>query len=302
MIPDAWRHSLPRLVEECATAWGLEVGAPFGGNVAYVARARRADGKRVVLKLNFPEHESEHEAAALEHYDPYAPRVLEHDPQRRALLLERIEPGLALPDDEVEAVLPGLLDAVWRAPAPGHPFRALRDEAARWAVAIPEAWERAGRPFERALVDEAVAALDELGPSQPDEVVVHQDLHGGNVLRGTRAPWLVIDPKPLAGERAFDLVALARNIPDRALVRRVAHAAGVDPERALGWAQAHALAWGYEPGDPLDAVERGRRAQAQCCIRTRSMRPYSTASSALKKRSRSMSVRTRSSLCPVCFA
>jgi streptomycin 6-kinase len=245
----AWLERLPRLVEDCAGAWGLEVGAPFGGNVAYVARARRADGERAVLKINFPDHESEHEAAALEHYGRLAARVLEHDHERRALLLERVEPGLPLPDDEVEAVLPGLFTAVWREPAAGHPFRALRDEAARWAVAIPAARERAGRPFERALVDEAVTALEALGPTQADEVVVHQDLHAGNVLRGTRAPWLVIDPKPLAGERAFDLVALARNIPDRALVRRVALAAGVDPERALGWAQAHALAWGYEPGD-----------------------------------------------------
>jgi streptomycin 6-kinase len=245
----AWLERLPRLVHECAAAWRLELGAPFGGSAAYVARARRAGGEPAVLKVNFPDPESEHEAAALEHFGELAPRVLAHDPGRRALLLERVEPGLPLPDDDAEAVLPGLLKAIWREPAPGHPFNSLRDEAERWAAAIPAAWERAGRPFERALVDEAVRSLEELGPSQPDAVVVHQDLHPGNVLRGTRAPWLVIDPKPLAGERAFDLVALARNIPDRALVRRAAVAAGVDPERALGWAQAHALAWGYEPGD-----------------------------------------------------
>jgi hypothetical protein len=41
-------------------------------------------------------------------------------------LLERVEPGLPLPHDEAEAVLPGLLAAAWREPAPGHPFRALR--------------------------------------------------------------------------------------------------------------------------------------------------------------------------------
>jgi streptomycin 6-kinase len=245
----AWLERLPRLVEECAEAWDLEVGALFGGSVAYVARATRAGGARAVLKVNFPDHESEHEAAALEHYGALAPRVLEHDPERRALLLERIEPGLPLPDDQVEAVLPDLFTGVWREPSPGHPFRALSAEAERWAAAIPAAWERAGRPFERALIDEAVGALEALAPTQADAVVVHQDLHAGNVLRGTRAPWLVIDPKPLVGERAFDLVALARNLPDPALVRRVARATGVDPERALGWAQAHALAWGYEPGD-----------------------------------------------------
>ena len=44
------------------------------------------------------------------------------------------------------------------------------------------------------------------------------------------------------------------------------------------------------------------RRRAQCDWRTRSIRPYSTAWSALKKRSRSMSACTRSSVCPVCFA
>ena len=40
----------------------------------------------------------------------------------------------------------------------------------------------------------------------------------------------------------------------------------------------------------------------QCVSRTRSMRPYSTASSGLKKRSRSMSRCTSSSGRPVCLA
>jgi streptomycin 6-kinase len=243
----AWLERLPRLVAECAAGWELDVGAPFGGHAAFVARVRRSDGTPAVLKLNFPDPESEQEAAALEHYGPAnAPRVLAHDPGRRALLLERLEPGSPLPPRRVEEAMPGILAAVWRPPAPGHPFRSLRDEAARWARDVPVAWERAGRPFERALVDEAVAALGALAPTQPDAVVLHQDLHAGNVLRAGRAPWLVIDPKPLVGERAFDLVAIARNRPDRELLARLARATGVDPERARGWALAHALAWGRE--------------------------------------------------------
>ena len=42
-----------------------------------------------------------------------------------------------------------------------------------------------------------------LCPSAGNEepVVLHQDLHGGNVLRAEREPWLAIDPNPLVGER-----------------------------------------------------------------------------------------------------
>src|SRR4029450_6156266 len=71
-----------------------------------------------------------------------------------------------------------------------------------------------GRPFERSLLDRALAALRELGPDQGEEVVLHQDFHGGNVLRAQREPWLTIDPKPLVGEREFDAASLLRDRRD----------------------------------------------------------------------------------------
>ncbi|MBI2150740.1 MAG: hypothetical protein HYU27_09080, partial [Acidobacteria bacterium] len=39
----------------------------------------------------------------------------------------------------------------------------------------------------------------------------HQDLHGDNVLRAAREPWLVIDPKPVAGEREFSVSPIVRS-------------------------------------------------------------------------------------------
>jgi hypothetical protein len=36
----------------------------------------------------------------------------------------------------------------------------------------------------------------ELGASAGDQLV-HADLHYGNILAGTREPWLAIDPKPV---------------------------------------------------------------------------------------------------------
>jgi streptomycin 6-kinase len=35
-------------------------------------------------------------------------------------------------------------------------------------------------------------------------VLLATDLHAGNVLRASREPWLVIDPKPLVGDPAYD--------------------------------------------------------------------------------------------------
>ena len=41
-------------------------------------------------------------------------------------------------------------------------------------------------------------------------MLVNQDLHADNILSATREPWLVIDPKPLAGEREFGVAAIVR--------------------------------------------------------------------------------------------
>ena len=91
-------------------------------------------------------------------------------------------------------------------------------------------------------------------------MVLHQDLHGGNVLRAERSPWLAIDPKPLVGEREFDLASLIRDTRERIderLVRRrldlLSELLGLDRERMRCWALVHALAWGVE-GDQADAA------------------------------------------------
>src|SRR5205807_836745 len=51
----------------------------------------------------------------------------------------------------------------------------------------------------------------ELAATQGELVLVHQDLHGDNVLAAQREPWLVIDPKPLAAEREFAVAPIVRS-------------------------------------------------------------------------------------------
>ena len=75
-----------------------------------------------------------------------------------------------------------------------------------------------------------------------DPVVLHGDLHHGNVLHFGPAGWLAIDPKALHGERGFDFANLLCN-PDPALAaeparfaRRVAivsESAALDRDRLL---------------------------------------------------------------------
>jgi streptomycin 6-kinase len=234
-----WLVELPGLVAECVAQWSLDLEEPVDTGHSFVAPAGDA-----FLKLSLPDEESEHEAEAFARWNGVgAVRLLARDDERRAMLVERLRPATqlwALPDDEATEIGAGVLEQLW-IPA-GEPFRRLEDAAAQWAEELPE------RSLDRQLVDRAVAFLREAGPTQRESVLLHQDLHGGNVLLSERG-WLAIDAKPMVGEREFDVASLIRDrrpTSKRRMERRLAYLVErleLDPERTRGWAIAHALAW-----------------------------------------------------------
>ncbi len=245
----AWLAELPRLAAECAELWGLELEEPFDTPRSLVVPAGG-----VVLKLNAPSHfEADHEAGALLCWDGRgAARLVARDDERRAMLIERCRPGECLWDtnEDERAVVAELLPRLRREPDTLHPFRSLADEAERWLEEVPRRYRLSGEPFERSLLDFAVDVFG--GLDRRAAALVNQDLHGGNVLRAEREPWLVIDPKPLVGEREVDGVGLLRNAAlegGTASVQRwldVLQELGLDRERLRAWGVAHALAWGWD--------------------------------------------------------
>jgi streptomycin 6-kinase len=240
---------------DCEEGWGLvPAGGPFERGHASVAYpVTRPDGASAVLKIQFPHRESEHEADALELLGgDGAVRLLARDGGRHALLLERALPGASLNgrDDAFDVIL-GLVPRHWK-PA-GEPIHALADEAAWWLSYVETEWEERGRPCERRLLDAALDAMRELPASQGEQVLVNQDLHPGNVLAAEREPWLVIDPKPLIGEREFSAAPVVR-APELGHSRRevlarfdrITGELGLDRDRARGWTIAQSIAWGLD--------------------------------------------------------
>jgi streptomycin 6-kinase len=228
--------------------------------VSLVLPAELTDGTGAVLKVQFPHRESKHEADALALWDgDGSVRLLDHDPRRHALLIERCEPGSHLSELEPEAALAVLIDLLPRLWKPaGNTFNTLSDEAAGWMNELPSMWERAGQPFDRWLVDAAIEALEELSVSQGEQVLLHQDLHADNVLSAEREPWLVIDPKPLTGEREFSVAPIVRAYElghDRDLavgrLDRLTSELSLDRDRARRWALAQTLAWAFEGDEVL---------------------------------------------------
>lgn len=251
-----WLRQLPAHVKACVDRWSLQLEPPYAeSNVSIVFPVALEDESRAVLKIQFPPPECEHEAEALRRWNGLGVvRLFDHDPEHHALLLERCEPGAPLSGihaDEALEVLIELLPKLWI--HADKPFTSLQDESIGWAEQIPLSWERAGHPFEMELLDAALQALDAIRETQGKQVLLHQDLHGDNVLRAARQPWLIIDPKPLVGEREFTVAPIVRarefghsrkSVIDR--LNKLTSTLGLDRERARLWALAQTLAWAFE--------------------------------------------------------
>jgi len=216
-----------------------------------------------VLKVQRPHRESEHEAAALELWDgDGAVRLLRHDAEAHALVLERCVPGTplsAVGQDAALDVFVELLPRLWK-PA-GEPFRSLADEAAWWAECLP----RQDWSFAPELLEAALEPLRELPGTQGEQVLLHQDLHADNVLATEREPWLAIDPKPLVGEREFGIAPIVRSRELGHSRRDVLHRfdrltaeLDLDRERARGWAIAQTLAWAFDGQPHQTHIETAR--------------------------------------------
>ncbi|MGD0387156.1 MAG: aminoglycoside phosphotransferase family protein [Solirubrobacteraceae bacterium] len=223
--------------ELVAREWGLELGEPFAfAHHSYAAPA----GADVVLKVAWEgDDESLHDADALALWAGRgAVRVLRHDAERHALLLERARPGSDisdLPDEQAMAVAVELGHELWQ-PA-GAPFRWIGDQVPRWL----DRAERAGGPAERCLLPLARRLYDELKPGR--DWLVHGDFHHHNVLRH-EGRYVAIDPKPYLADREYDVYPWLHNpmpyrLTDRARTERRIAAfvdAGLDDHRIRAWA------------------------------------------------------------------
>jgi streptomycin 6-kinase len=264
-----WLAGLASTIHDLQDRWSLTIGAPFDHeevSCAWVAPVSRPDGSAAVLKVSMPHFEAEQEIAGLRFWDgDPTVRLFEADEDVGALLLERCDPGTHLralrSETEQDVVIARLLIRSWRLPESPHPFRPLAAMTARWAE---ETRAQSARWPDAALVRAGLDLLDELSGPHSDEVLLATDLHAGNVLRAQRQEWLVIDPKPFVGDRAYDATQHLLNCGERLrskpidTIARFASLLDLDAERVRLWLFARAAAeprddWTH---DPLWALAR----------------------------------------------
>jgi streptomycin 6-kinase len=246
-LSDRVMSGLRRTAEDMAREWGLTLLPGQLGRYSNVAFT--ADGR--VLKVTpVEDDEADHEGDALALWDgDGAVRLLRRDAPRRALLLERAQPGTdisKLPEDEATQVAVRVAQRLWRPARRGSPFRGVAERVTR----------DLGRTGTHELVPLARRLFHSM--SVAETTLLHGDYHHHNVLR-SGGGYVAIDPKPHVGEPEFDVAPFLWNpigdLPPtiERTQRRISAfaAAGLDAERIREWAIVRGVCLGL----PLGAGE-----------------------------------------------
>ncbi|ONI83196.1 aminoglycoside phosphotransferase [Actinosynnema sp. ALI-1.44] len=247
---EAWLTDVPTLAARLAAQWGMVLGELFGsGASSVVLRCVWPDGTPAVLKLS-PDRELV--TAQVEMHRIFAasgrvPVVLAADADAGAMVLEEIRPG-TLAEDMPRSSLPEqwgeLLAALHAVPPPaGWP----RDLRGRCEEAFARIGRRLAEPVIGGRIDQrtwqrAIQRCEKLLGTQGNPVLLHGDLHLGNVLDGGPGRGLIaIDPKACVGDPCFDAVdyvlAGAGEEGVAARCHRVAVACGLDEGRLSAWSR-----------------------------------------------------------------
>ena len=207
-----WIAALPGLIDTLATRWNLTVVTLMPGGTGATFLCTDA-----VLKVT-PDHDiAAAEARALAAWadTPAVVDVLDTDLARGALLLERIEPGTPATDPTL--VVPHLHTAN----PDGFPPLAARVDFLFETLLTRRTGTYYATEHQRAR---------KLASDNVTQVLLHGDMHPGNVLQGPDGP-KAIDPRPCVGDPAVDWLDFVHGGYDL-------HGAEVDLDRVHEWLTA----------------------------------------------------------------
>ncbi len=260
-----WLADLPRMVGKIEKAYGLSGLKPVKNlSYNYVLSGFR-DDQPVVLKLGIDNEALKREASALRAFMGFgAVTVLAESDGM--LLLQRAVPGESLKsyfpqsDNEAVSITCQCLKRLHQAPIPkSKTFPHIQD----WLMILNQDWS-----IPENYLQTARALRDRLLQTSTKDVLLHGDLHHDNILRNGN-DWLVIDPKGVIGEAAYEVAAFIRNpIPDLLAVdtaeniihHRIGLFAtnlGVEQQRILDWCFVQSVlswCWAIEDGLDTDAT------------------------------------------------
>ncbi len=262
----AWLKALPNLLARLAQHWQVS-DLMLVPEISYNYTVSGVQNKKsVIIKIGHGHDQVLAEAEALRAFAGHGiVQLIDHDIQSGALLLERIEPGIPLnrlfpeQDQQASVVMCHVMSKLHQAPIPAqHAFKPLAQLLAILTIdwAIPGNYLLRARAFSKQLLT-----------TTNRQVLLHGDLHHGNILMAGDGHWVAIDPKGLIGDPLYDAcVSIYNPIPTlldnphaATIVRDRLHSyaehIACDRERLFAWVYvqtAMAACWAIE--DTLDAA------------------------------------------------
>lgn len=247
-FPDSLRRAVDR--------WGLSIERAHLDGVGLPVLEVRRGGEPAAVKFDDAGTDLEQQVRVMSAADGrgYC-RVLDHDLEIGAALLERLGPSLATTTPEGLAqvdVLTGLLEQAWDLPLSVAQDEEPGEKAHHLLALITTELAESGWTERHTLVLDRAEQLANALAADPslDRVVAHGDAHSLNVLqRPATDGYAFIDPDGFLCEREYDAGVVLRDLmneleqqgPGRARrwheeqVDRVSDRLGLDPDRVGAW-------------------------------------------------------------------
>lgn len=257
-----WQENLPNLVAQLANTYGLS-NLKAVNNLSYnYVLSGFQEAQPIILKLGLDIDGFKREAAALMAFEGFGV-VQIFSENTGLLLLECVVPGMSLKsyfpekDDEAINITAKVIKRLHKAPMPStYAFPHIKD----WLTTLDGDLKIPVQTLQKAR-----EIRDKLLRTAIPDVFLHGDLHHDNILQNGN-DWVVIDPKGVIGEPAYEVAAFIRNpIPELLThddapniihnrVIRFAELLELPSQRIIDWCFVQAvLSWVWAIEDGCDA-------------------------------------------------
>ena len=254
-----WQENLPNLVAQLANTYGLS-NLKAVNNLSYnYVLSGFQEAQPIILKLGLDIDGFKREAAALMAFEGFG--VVQIFSENTGLLiLECAVPGISLKsyfpenDDEAINITAKVIKRLHKAPMPStYAFPHIKD----WLTTLDGDLKIPVQTLQKAR-----EIRDKLLITAIPDVFLHGDLHHDNILQNGN-DWVVIDPKGVIGEPAYEVAAFIRNPMPELLnhadvpniihnrVTRFAELLELPSQRILDWCFVQAVlswVWAIEDG------------------------------------------------------
>lgn len=267
-IGKAWLKQIPQIINEYEHKWSIKVLSPYTLTYNYVAPVTGNNGSQAVIKIGLPqdkEFQSEIEALKIFNGDGIT-KLLKADKEKAVILIEQVVPGTPLStienDEKATKIIASVMKKLWKPLPVNHHFITI----SQWTRALYgyHLQYNHNLPIPLDLVEKAKRLFYELIKTSETPVLIHADLHHDNILSSSRNDWLVIDPKGIVAEPAYETSAMIRN-PYKKIskmknvekllktrIKILSEELNINPERIRKWCLAQTILSGVWTSENQD--------------------------------------------------